>query len=174
MYIMKARGGGQLKEHLLSNDEEFLRIYNNNKNTVFGIAFNYTKSNSDANDILQDVFVKFFISKKVFNGDERIKAWLIRVTINACKKHLLSAWTRKTVPLDESIPFVDRESSELFESVMFLPKHYRMVIHLFYYEGYSISEIASILRIKESTVKVRLMRARNILRDRLKEVWLDE
>ncbi|NLL00213.1 MAG: sigma-70 family RNA polymerase sigma factor, partial [Clostridiales bacterium] len=61
---MKARGGGQLKEHLLSNDEEFLRIYNNNKNTVFGIAFNYTKSNSDANDILQDVFVKFFISKK--------------------------------------------------------------------------------------------------------------
>lgn len=128
MYIMKGKGEGLLNKHSLRNEEDFMHIYHAYNKTVFGIAFNYTRSNSDANDILQDVFLKYFISKKAFNSDEHIKAWLIRVTINACKKYL----------------------------------------------RYSISEISSILEVKEGAIKVRLMRARNQLKDKLKEAWLDE
>lgn len=148
-----------------------MRIYYLHKNSVFGIAFNYTKNNADANDITQEVFMKYYTCKKTFDGDEHIKAWLIRVTVNACKKYLLSSWVKRTVPLDEAIPFEDNEDSELFEAVMALPRLYRVVVHLHYYEGYSISEITSILGAKEGTIKVRLMRARNMLKLNLKEVW---
>lgn len=158
----------------LCSDEEFMRIYQKYKHTVFGIAFNYTKNNSDANDIVQDVFIKYYINEKCFNGDEHIKAWIIRVTVNACKKHLLSSWMKKIVPLDETIPFENKADSELFEAVMSLPKDYRLVLHLHYYVGYSISEMASVIRAKESTIKVRLMRARQKLKNKLKEEWSDE
>lgn len=171
---MKARGGGHLNGYTYGMDEEFLRIYQAHKKTVFGIAFNYTRNNADANDIVQEVFMKYYTSPKTFNGEEHIKAWLIRVSVNASKKHLLSSWMRKTVPLDETIPFEDKEDSGLFETVMALPKNYRLVVHLHYYEGYSISEIASALGAKEGTIKVRLMRARNMLKLKLKEAWLDE
>ncbi len=171
---MKARGGGQLDGYTYNKDEEFLQIYQAHKKTVFGIAFNYTKNQADANDIVQEVFMKYYTNQKIFNGEDHIKAWLIRVSVNASKKHLISAWMRKTVPLDETIPFEHKEDSGLFEVVMALPKNYRLVVHLYYYEGYSISEIASILGAKEGTIKVRLMRARDMLKLRLKEVWLDE
>ncbi len=151
------------------NKEDFMQVYESYKNTVFGIAFNYTKNNSDANDILQDVFLKYFTSKKNFNDDEHVKAWLIRVTINACKKLHISSWRKKTVPLDENLPFEDKEPSELFNTVMNLPKIYRIVVHLYYYEGFSIQEISSILKVKEGTIKVRLMRARSMLKNKLKE-----
>lgn len=171
---MKARGGGQLKENSHKMDEEFLKIYQAHKRTVFGIAFNYTKNQADANDIVQEVFMKYYTTTKTFNDDDHIKAWLIRVSINASKKHLLSAWMRKTVPLDETIPFENKEDYGIFKAVMDLPKNYRLVVHMYYYEGYSISEISSILGAKEGTIKVRLMRARNMLKLRLKEAWLDE
>ncbi len=163
-----------MKEYSLCTDENFIHIYQEYKKTVFGIAFNYTRNNSDSNDIVQDVFMKYYINKKAFNSDEHIKAWLIRVTINACKKYLISSWIKKTVPLDETIPFVDKEDSEVIKAVMALPKNYRLVVHLYYFEGYSLSEISSILNTKENTLKVRLMRARNMLKIKLKEVWLDE
>ncbi len=158
----------------LCADEDFIRTYQNYKRNVYGIAFSYTKNSADAHDIVQDVFMKYLVSRKTFNGDEHIKAWLIRVTVNRCKKHLLSAWLKKTVPLDEAIPIETKEDSELFEAVMELPDNYRIVVHLHYYEGYSISEMSSILGIKESALKVRLMRARNMLKLKLKEGWMDE
>lgn len=164
-----------MSEYSLLTEDEFNNIYQEHKRTVFGIACNYTKSHNDANDIIQEVFMKLYLSKKSFNDEEHIKAWLIRVTINACKKHLLSPWIKRTLPLDDTILFEDdKEDSELFHAVMSLSKKYRLVVHLYYYEGYSISEISSILDTKESTIKVRLMRARNQLKLKLKEEWLDE
>ncbi|NMA33273.1 MAG: sigma-70 family RNA polymerase sigma factor [Clostridiaceae bacterium] len=77
---------------LANTDDSFINIYKTYRNTVFGIAFNYTKSNADACDIVQDVFIKYLSSKNTFNGDEHIKAWFIRVTINESKKHMMSSW----------------------------------------------------------------------------------
>lgn len=161
---------------LANTDDSFINIYKTYRNTVFGIAFNYTKSNADACDIVQDVFIKYLSSKNTFNGDEHIKAWFIRVTINECKKHMMSSWVRRTVSLeDQTIPYdYGHEDLELFEAVMSMPLKYRTPIHLHYYEGYSISEIASLLGAKESTVKVRLLRARKMLKLKLKEVFEDE
>jgi RNA polymerase sigma factor (sigma-70 family) len=159
-----------------NTDDSFINIYQQYKRTVFGIAFNYTKSNADACDIVQEVFIKYIAGKNPFNGEEHIKAWLIRVTINECKKHLMSSWIKRTVSLeDQTIPFdYDREDLELFEAVMSLPLNYRTPIHLHYYEGYTISEIASLIGARESTVKVRLLRARKMLKHKLKEVFNDE
>ena len=159
-----------------NTDESFMRVYQTFRLTVFGVAFNYTKNNEDACDIVQEVFIKFLSSKNTFNGDEHIKAWLIRVTINECKKHLLSSWINHTVSLeDQTIPFVDKlEDPDLFRAVMALPLKYRTPVHLHYYEGYPISEIASLLGTSESTVKVRLSRARKMLKNKLKEVYRDE
>jgi len=171
---MKAGGGSQLNGYPLITEDEFLRTYHKYLRTVFGIALSYTKNDTDACDIAQEVFMKYYTSRKRFNDDEHLKAWLIRVTINACKKYLLSSWIKRTVPLDETIPFDSKEDSDLFSAVMDLPLKYRTVVHLHYYEGYSIAEIASLLKTKESTIKVRLMRARTKLKEKLKEVWLDE
>lgn len=156
--------------------DSFVHIYEAYKRTVFGIAFNYTKSNADACDIVQDVFIKYLAGKNTFNGDEHLKAWLIRVTINECKKHMMSSWINRTVSLeDQSFPFeYKQEDLELFEAVMSLPQKYRTPIHLHYYEGYSISEIASLIGARESTVKVRLLRARKMLKLKLEEVEKDE
>jgi len=161
---------------LANADDSFMRIYQKFRNTVFGIAFNYTKSSADACNIVQDVFIKYISSKNTFNSDEHIKAWFVRVTINECKKHMMSSWIRRTVPLeDQTIPYeYNQEELELFEAVMSMPLKYRTPIHLHYYEGYSISEIASLLSARESTIKVRLLRARKMLELKLKEVFEDE
>lgn len=142
-----------------------MQIYQKFRNTVFGIAFNYTKSNADACDIVQEVFMRFLSGKSTFNDDEHIKAWLIQVTINECKRHLMSSWIKHTVSLvDQTIPIEDKlEDPNLFHAVMALPLKYRTPIHLHYYEGYSVSEIASLLGAREGTVKVRLSRARKML-----------
>lgn len=161
-------------EYQLYTEDDFMQAYQAYKNTVFGIALNYTKNKEDANDILQEVFTKFYLSDKTFNCEEHKKAWLIRVTVNACKKHLLSSWWKRTVPLDNTIPFENEADFALIEAVMSLPRSYRIVVHLYYYEGYKISEIADLLDDKESTIKVRLMRARKKLKHKLKEDWKDE
>jgi len=150
---------------LINPNNGFLQIYQKYRNTVFGIAFNYTKSNADACDIVQEVFIRFLSGKSTFNDDEHIKACLIRVTINECKKHLMSSWIKHTVSLeDQTIPIEDKlEDPDLFHAVMALPLKYRTPIHLHYYEGYSVSEIASLLGAREGTVKVRLSRARKML-----------
>lgn len=161
---------------LVNADDSFMHIYQTFRNTVFGIAFNYTKSNADACDIVQNVFMKYISSKITFNGDEHIKAWLIRVTINECKKYMMSSWVSRTVSLEDQTISCDfnQEDLELFEAVMSMSLKYRTPIHLHYYEGYSISEIASLLGARESTVKVRLLRARKMLKLKLKEVFEDE
>ncbi|MEI3138343.1 MAG: sigma-70 family RNA polymerase sigma factor [Lachnospiraceae bacterium] len=74
----------------------------------------------------------------------------------------------------ETLTFANPQSRDLFEEVMKLPEKYRIVIHLFYYEDYSVREIADILKLSESNVKVRLSRGRAMLKDSLKEEWEDD
>jgi RNA polymerase sigma-70 factor (ECF subfamily) len=125
----------------VSDEKDFSAVFNQYKTLVFSIAYNYCKNVADANDIVQETFMKYLKHGERFESEEHIKAWLIRVTINNCKSLLISPWFQRTVPLDEKLPFVDKEESDLFRAVMALPVKYRMVIHLHYYAGYSTKEI---------------------------------
>ena len=141
---------------------------------VYRLAFARTKSRYDADDILQEVFLRYIRSAPVFEEEEHRRAWLIRTTINCSKSLLASPWFQKTVPLEDTLAAELEETGEVYDAVMRLPPSYRLVIHLYYYEGYSVAEIGGLLGCKESTVKTRLHRARNRLRETLKgEVTLD-
>ena len=135
---------------------------------VYRLAFARTKSRYDADDILQEVFLRYIRSAPDFQEEEHCRAWLIRTTVNCSKTLLMSAWFRKTVPLDDTLVAEMRETGEVYDAVLRLPIAYRTVVHLYYYEGYSVAEIGGLLGCKEATVKTRLHRARNLLRDTLK------
>ncbi len=155
-------------------EELFCQHYEKYKNTVYSVIFNYVQNTEDTADLLQEVFVKLFATENnFFRSDEHMKAWLIRVSINLCKNHLRNAKVRKIVPLEEDIPFFDKsEDNELLKIVFTLPEKYRIPIHLFYYESYSIKEIGNILDIPEATVKIHLKRGRDKLGKILnKEDW---
>jgi len=110
------------------------------------VAFTYMKNMSDAEDIVQEVFLKLVRNYPPFENDEHEKAWLIRVAINLSKNRLKSAWFRKTEPIyDSSLSFSDEEKF-VMDAVLELPAKYRSVILLYYHEGYSIREISGILK----------------------------
>lgn len=136
---------------------------------VFRLAFARTKNSHDAYDILQEVFLRYMKNNKDFNDEEHKKVWLIKTTINCSKTLLSSAWFRKTTALEDNIYEELKEKSEVYYEVLRLPKKYRTVLHLFYYEDMSIAEISALLNIKESTIKSQLHRARKQLKEILKE-----
>lgn len=136
--------------------------------TVYRLAYSQTKDKSHAEDVTQDVFLRFIKNEKPFESKEHIKAWLIRVTVNCSKSVFTSSWYKKTVPLTEDIPFETKEQSELYSAVSELPAKYRTVIHLFYYEDLSVAQIAEYLKTNESTVKSQLHRGRELLKSKLK------
>ncbi len=139
-------------------------------NTVYRLALAHTKDKNHADDVTQDVFLKFFKTDKAFDSEEHIKAWLIRVTLNCSKDIFLNSWFKKTEPLTEAADrpvFDTQEKSDIYYAVLELPNKYKAAIHLFYYEDYSVSEIAKILEIKESTVKSQLHRGREMLKQKL-------
>lgn len=134
---------------------------------VFKLALAQTKDKHHAEDVCQDVFLKFLNCKKSFESEEHAKAWLLRVAVNTSKSIFTSSWFKKTTPLSEDIVFENEEDSEVLAAVSALPQKYRIVIHLFYYEGLSIAEISTCLGIGENTVKSQLRRARGLLKDTL-------
>ena len=147
------------------------------KDHLFAVAFNICKNAADADDVVQDTFLQYHITDKQFENEQHIRAWLIRVAINKAKNINMSFWRRAKMPLEdymETLTFETPEAENLFEEVMKLPEKYRIVIHLFYYEDYSIREIAQIINATESNVKVRLTRGRRLLKQVLKEEWNDE
>ena len=144
---------------------------------IVRLAFSCLKSREDAEDVLQDVMLKMLEVRPEFESGEHEKAWLIRVTINVCRNRLRSPW-RKHRQLDEALSedaagsqwdSILQEESGVMAAVLELPEKYREVIHLFYYEDYSITQISRILHKKESTIRSLLYRARNMLKETLKE-----
>lgn len=135
---------------------------------VFRLAYSYTRSRSDAQDLCQEVFLRYFCSRPHFASEEHRRAWLLRVTVNRCKSHLGSWWVRRTVPLDDRIPMPEPEAQELDEALRQLREKDRLVIHLFYYESCSTREIAKWMHCTEGAVRTRLTRARQRLGDILK------
>jgi RNA polymerase sigma factor, sigma-70 family len=149
-------------------DHEFEIVFNAFKNDIYRLVYSYTKNRFDADDITQNVFIKLYNNFQSFDDREHIKKWLIVVAVNECKNHFSSAWKRKIFPLsekEENIHIVDGTNNIVLEAVLNLPKKYRLVVHLYYYEGYKIKEIASILKEKETTIQTRLARARTILKE---------
>ena len=138
-----------------------------NENKMFRTAIAITGSKSDAEDIVQDAFVKLFEKERHFESSEHEIAWLIRVTVNLCKNFLRSHWWKKTSPLLDSYPAQTEKQQSIIEIVLSLPSKYRTVIHLFYYEGYSTKEISELTKQKESTVREQLTRARRMLKNNL-------
>ncbi|GFZ30802.1 DNA-directed RNA polymerase sigma-70 factor [Clostridium zeae] len=139
---------------------------------VYKLALSRTKSTADSEDIFQEVFYRYFSSKIKFQSEDHIKAWLLRVTINCSNKLFTTAWFRRTVPLVDDIEFTEEEN-EVYISVLELPLKYRTVIHLHYYEDMSISDMSKILKIKESTIKSQLHRAKALLKIKLKGEYGD-
>lgn len=129
------------------------------------LAFTYVRNQQDAEDVVQEVFLSWLRARRTFSGEEHEKAWLIRATINRCKNHLKSRWYRGRRPLTESLSCLAQEESALLQAVMDLEEKYRLPIHLHYYEGYGIREIAGMLGEKPATVGTRLSRGREILKD---------
>lgn len=150
------------------------QIVRKNIDTIYRIAISYTKAQADADDIVQQTFMKLLTKKVLFTDEEHIKRWLIRVCINECNSLFSSFWRKNVDSIDAMMTepkFMVQESRDLYEAIKVLPPKCGVVIYLFYYEGYSSKEIAEILHIKEATVRTRLTRARKMLRTELKEAW---
>ncbi len=139
---------------------------------IYRIAYARTINRYDAEDIMENTFLKYIKCKKKFRDEEHRKAWLIKVTVNSCNSFFTSGWSRHRADLDDAKDVScspEFEKSEVYYAVEQLPEKYRVVIHLFYYEDMSIENITKILGTKESTVKSQLHRAREKLKDILKE-----
>lgn len=149
-------------------------LFEKYRDNLYIVAFNVCKNVEDAEDVVQDTFIQYYSFKKEFDSEQHIRAWLIRVAINKARNKNRSFWRRNKMSLEdymETLSFETPESENLFETVMQLPDKYRTVIHLFYYEEYSVREISEILRLSESNVKVRLSRGRSLLKEKLQEEW---
>ena len=123
---------------------------------------------AEAEDIVQEAFIKLYQHQPEFASPGHETAWLIRVTVNLCKSRLRSHWWSKSVPLLDIYPAQSDTEHNLVENVMALPRKYRAAIHLFYYEGYSAKEIAELTTQSEAAVRQQLTRARKMLKDSLK------
>jgi RNA polymerase sigma-70 factor (ECF subfamily) len=134
---------------------------------VYRIALTRCQNVENAEDIFQDVFMKFAEKNPKFKNKEHEKAWFIRVTINLSKNVKTSAWNRKTVELDENIEFNTEEENEIYSIVSTLPQNYRTVIYLLYYEGYKVNEISKLMDKSEGTIKTWLFRAREMLKEKI-------
>ena len=143
------------------------------KRTVYSVALSYVSSRDDADDIFQEVFLIYFRTNPQFNDEEHRKAWLIRTTINCSKRVVDSTYRKRTVPMDEmeeeSFEFQTKEENAVYVALQALPEKYRTVLHLFYFEDMSIDMICKVLDLKSSTVKVQLMRGREMMKEKLKE-----
>lgn len=142
--------------------------------TVYRTALNCCRNPQDAEDVVQTAFLKLWECDTLFQDDAHIRRWLIRVAVNESHSIWRSFWRRNVSSLENRIPepvFSQPENSDLFYAVQKLPARYREVVHLYYYEEYSIREIAGILHISETAIQTRLMRARKKLKATLKEAW---
>jgi len=144
---------------------------------LFALALSICRDPCDADDAVQNTLLRCCEKPREFDSEEHLRAWLLRVTINGAKDIAASFWRTHRLSLEdytETLAFEAPEDRGLFEAVMALPQKYRTVLHLYYYEDYSVREIAQVLHIGENTVKTRLRRAREKLRQTLGEEWNDD
>ena len=144
------------------------RLVNTYSDLILRLGWTYLRSTQDGEDICQTVLLKLLTAERAFDSPAHEKAWVIRATVNACKDEL-RAFRRRAVPLEEGLETAAPElpRSEVLEAVMALPEHYREAIYLFYYEGYSIDEIAALTGRSRAAVSAHLSRGRKKLKTML-------
>lgn len=142
--------------------EEVIRLYGD---MVYRMAYAVMRNPSDADDVFQDVFLRYAQKAPAFRSEEHRKAWLLRVTINRCRSHFRSPWYRRTAPMEAAagVAFSQPREQSLDWALRQLPPRYRTVIHLHYYENFSTQEIAELTAQQPSTVRAQLTRGRRML-----------
>lgn len=167
--MLYERGDEMAQKALCADGLDMISKYSG---TVYRMAYSLLKHKQDAEDIHQEVFLKYLGKKPAFKSEEHAKAWFLRVTVNLCKNHWKTAWRQKVVGFADAdfAEAAEEKTDELIGIVWRLPQKYRIVIHLFYYEDLSVGEISQILGTKPSTVRAQLTRARGKLRELLEEV----
>ncbi|MBA5850388.1 sigma-70 family RNA polymerase sigma factor [Clostridium sp. cel8] len=161
-------------------EKELERLMNSYGNDVLRTAFMYLKDKHLAEDVFQEVFIKVYKNFHKFNGQSSEKTWIIAITINTCRDILRSSWIKrvlrfqdpeyKILNIKENSIDIDNkaisniENQDLLKQVMDLPKKYKEVILLYYYQELSTREISKILNVPEGTVRSRLYRARELLK----------
>lgn len=151
---------------------DFEAVYDRYADMLYRLALSHTQNREDAEDVVQEVFTKYLDAVGKIKDTEHERAWLIRVTVNACHDLQRKKKYRLHVPLDEIQEVAAEEAEPLpdvFSMVAVLPEKYKTVIVLHYLEGYSVEEIASTIRISNSAVKMRLSRGRELLKKHMEE-----
>lgn len=154
--------------------EQAFRTY---ADRVFAAAFSVCRNRADADDVTQDVFVKYQTVGQDYADEDHLRAWLLRVAINRARDLKTAFRYRNTVPWEEymeGLEFPEPADGDVFRAVMELPEKYRVPVHLFYYEDYPVKEIAALLGRGEGTVKSQLSRGRKLLKSKLAEEWNDD
>lgn len=154
----------------MRSETEINRAVDEYSNMVRRLCMLHLKNYADTEDIFQTVFLKYALSSVEFKSKEHEKAWMIRVTINACKDLLKSFFRKHTVSIDQLIEEpapVPQDHREVLEAVLSLPKKYKDVVYLHFYEGYTAPQIGEILGKNVNTVYTLLTRAKKILKTKL-------
>ena len=136
---------------------------------IFRLAYARTGNRADAEDVMQETFLRLLRARPEFADRAHARAWLLRVAANCANDWFRAPWRRREGPLTDSLPAPEHEDGGVVEAVLALPAKYRTAVHLYYYEELSVAEIAKITGKSESAVKSRLFRARAMLREALKE-----
>ena len=138
---------------------------------VYRIALNYFRHPQDAEDAAQEAMLRLWRTDTNFEGEDHLRRFLVRVTLNVCRDFSRSPWRKRTVPLEScrEPEFSTPERTELYRAVMDLPAKYRLPLYLYYFEGYAVAEVGQQLDLNPSTVQTRLARARAKLKQELEE-----
>ena len=157
------------------DNQRFDALYQKYAGIGFRTAYNFLLNKDDAEDIVQEVFIKYFISNKTFNDDNHEKAWILTVTANL-SKNVLRSKSRQNLELDDTIKIVDNKFEkaitnhlDLEEAMKKLTANQRLVIYLFYYEQIPIKNIAKIMKSNENTIKSHLLRAKSKMKTYLEK-----
>lgn len=137
--------------------------------TLIRIAVQQTKNMSEAEDIVQEVYMTLMRQKRPFDNEVHLKAWLIKVTFNKCKDYFKSSRVKKTIPITEEMTFTAKEEQSVLPEIFELEQNDRAIVYLHYYEGYTTAEIANLLEMKINTVGSKLRRVRMKLKTILEE-----
>ena len=143
---------------------EFNAKYDEYAAMVYRLAMVYLGCHADAEDVVQEAFLRLLCKAPEFTSAEHEKRWLLRVTVNLCRDCLKGFWRKRAVTLEADCPMREPASFDVADAVVRLPEKYKAPIHLHYYEGYSVAEISDILGLSQSAVKMRMKRGRDMLK----------
>ena len=153
-------------------------LYARNVDAVYLICYVYLRSRADAEDAVQSVFLKYLQKRPAFRGPEHEQGWLLLTAKNVCRDMLRAWWRRQRVGLDElpepAAPAADGGAADLLDALLALPQKYRVTLYLYYWEGYPAKDVAALLGCRESTVRTRLQRGRDMLKQELGGDLYDE